>query len=164
MNYQSKVKIALVFIFVAVASMFIANRIVYKPHELMKDLNEVFAGTANDFKLKYLKNPAKWSNAIVLLNGEITSLDNNGAMLSDIVFCQFEDENSTDYLKEGKNVTVKGRFIGYDDLLEEMKLDNCIILFNNENEKIKIYSVDPDRVNLHSGEGTARFTGRIAEK
>ena len=30
-------------------------------------------------------------------------------------------------VKKGDKVTVKGRFIGYDDLLEEYKMDNCVI-------------------------------------
>ena len=29
------------------------------------------------------------------------------------------------------DVTIKGRCIGYDDLLEELKMDQCIIIKNN---------------------------------
>jgi hypothetical protein len=41
-----------------------------------------------------------------------------------------EEGTKTDNLSEGQKIKIKGRIIGYDDLLGELKLDKAIILKN----------------------------------
>jgi hypothetical protein len=42
------------------------------------------------------------------------------------IYCQFESLNND--LKVNDSVAIKGRCIGFDDLLEEIKLDQCSII------------------------------------
>ena len=48
----------------------------------------------------------------------------NDMTLNEVIFCQFIDSIDSDF-KPGMSITVKGRMIGYDDLLEQVKLDQC---------------------------------------
>jgi hypothetical protein len=43
--------------------------------------------------------------------------------------CNLKDENKN--LKNVENVTIKGRIVGYDDLMGDIKLDNCFVVIND---------------------------------
>ena len=64
---------------------------------------------------------------IVEYKGYITSVSKNNLMLDNIVFCQFKD-TMIGLVKENQVVKIKGRVIGYDDLFNELKLDQCYFL------------------------------------
>jgi len=59
------------------------------------------------------------------LVGDVTNVSDSTAVVNGNVFCQFSGEKIT--FKVGESVTIKGRFIGYDDLMEEVKMDKCIL-------------------------------------
>lgn len=76
---------------------------------------EFTANTAAANK-KYLEKP-------VAVSGRITSINNKEVILDETVNCNLTSADAT--LKEGQAVTIKGRVVGYDDLLGELKLDQC---------------------------------------
>jgi hypothetical protein len=76
---------------------------------------EFTANTAAANK-KYLEKP-------VAVSGTITSINNKEVILDETVNCNLTSADAT--LKEGQAVTIKGRVVGYDDLLGELKLDQC---------------------------------------
>lgn len=86
-----------------------------------------FSGTSDTFMTKIKEDANAWENKVVALTGKITGKDNKGITLSNQIYCQFRDDVDFSLLKEGAEITLKGRVIGYDDLLEELKLDQCII-------------------------------------
>ena len=51
-------------------------------------------------------------------------------MLDHGIYCQLLNASDHKELTAGGEVKIKGRFIGYDDLLEEVKLDQCLIIEN----------------------------------
>ena len=84
------------------------------------ELVHQFQENANQFQDKYL-------NQTIDIKGKITLIDGLTVTLNQTIFCTMNtDFNSRSYTT-GSEVTVKGRFIGYDDLLEEIKLDQCSI-------------------------------------
>ena len=48
-------------------------------------------------------------------------------MIDNSTYCQLKDKTALGTIKEGESIAIKGRMIGYDDLLEEVKLDQTII-------------------------------------
>lgn len=86
-----------------------------------------FSGTSDNFMAKVKEDAKAWENKVVALIGKITSKDDKGITLSNQIYCQFRDDVDFSLLKTGNEITLKGRVIGYDDLLEELKLDQCII-------------------------------------
>lgn len=67
---------------------------------------------------KYLEKPVAISGIIIGINNLEIMLDHN-------VICILNQNDEK--LKIGQNVTIKGRVIGYDDLLTELKLDKCTV-------------------------------------
>ncbi|TWO31875.1 hypothetical protein E1J38_010840 [Seonamhaeicola sediminis] len=79
-----------------------------------------FVENASDSEKKYL-------NKTIEVSGVITELDKSNLVLNEKVFCQFQNLNNKN-ISKSITIKIKGRFIGYDELLEEVKLDQCVIL------------------------------------
>ena len=69
----------------------------------------------------------EWQDKIVVVSGEVTNIDEKGIMLSSKIYCQLKQVTDLQKINPSNNISLKGRIIGYDDLLEELKLDQCII-------------------------------------
>lgn len=70
---------------------------------------------------KYLENA-------VAITGKITAANGKEVILDGTIICSFKNQDAS--IKQGQLVTVKGRIIGYDDLMGELKLDQCFIIKN----------------------------------
>ena len=86
-----------------------------------------FSGSSDELLLKIIDHTEEWQDKIVVVSGEVTSLDDKGILLSASIYCQLKDTTVLKKINPSNNISLKGRIIGYDDLLEELKLDQCII-------------------------------------
>lgn len=129
MSLSKKSKILLILILVIAIGAFAAYKMAYKPHTAITDMEVAFTGKASDFLEKIKNNPENWTQGgkVVELTGIITAKDEKGVSINESVYFQLQDESATATLKEGQNLKIKGRVIGYDDLLEELKLDKGIL-------------------------------------
>ncbi|MCB0456783.1 MAG: hypothetical protein R2776_09205 [Flavobacteriaceae bacterium] len=62
-------------------------------------------------------------NKTIIVSGTITEMDVQSVILDDVVHCVFETFPKN--LKQQDKVSIKGRCIGFDDLFEQAKLDQC---------------------------------------
>ncbi len=85
-----------------------------------------YQGSAQDFKQLILTDFDEWHNKIIQITGTVTAIQEDGILLNQNIYCQFETM-PTDVV-EIDRINLKGRVIGYDDLLEETKLSQCIII------------------------------------
>jgi len=104
---------------------------IYQDHrDIEKEVAE-FSMNAEEISVLFSENAKvaeqKLLNKTVEISGLISDINTNDITIDDRVFCQFS--NGTQASKN-KNVTIKikGRVIGYDDLLEQVKLDQCTII------------------------------------
>lgn len=67
----------------------------------------------------------KYTDKVVSITGTITEIVDNGVTIDNKVFCQLA---STKNLQKAHQITVKGLFIGYDDLFDLVKLDQGRVL------------------------------------
>jgi hypothetical protein len=67
----------------------------------------------------------KYINKAVEISGKVTSVNGNVITLDEKVSCQLLVSEKAAL---NRQVKIKGRVTGYDDLLEELKLDQCLIL------------------------------------
>lgn len=77
---------------------------------------------AKEFYAEPKASEQKYLNKIMVVHGGITEQNDYDLTLNNKVFCQFDSK--IEGIKT-KNISVKGRFIGYDDLLDQFKLDHC---------------------------------------
>ena len=66
-------------------------------------------------------------NKTIVVSGKISEIKKDYVVLDNSVLCQFKNQIKIP-LELASLIKIKGRFIGYDDLLEEIKIDQCIIL------------------------------------
>lgn len=79
----------------------------------------------SEIKLDTPRFEKKYLNKTIEITGSITDVTKSDLTLNNMVFCQFSERQLVEL---NSNITVKGRCIGYDDLLEQLKLDQCIII------------------------------------
>jgi uncharacterized protein (UPF0333 family) len=85
------------------------------------DITAEFATNIDVSNKKYLEKALE-------VTGVITSVSNNEVIINNTIVCNFKEPIKIDL--SGKDVIVKGRVVGYDDLLGELKLDQCTLIKN----------------------------------
>jgi len=83
-----------------------------------KDFVAEFAAKEADANKKYLEKP-------VVISGIITSVNNKEVIIDEVVVCGFTAVKAS--LKAGQTVSVKGRVVGFDDLMGSVNMDQCSI-------------------------------------
>lgn len=115
----------LIFLVVAIISGIVLYKYMYKPHEKTEEIEASYLGKSKDFIKKVEVDFAPWYTKTVELTGSITAIVENGFILDNFMYCQLREP--VENLTKDKVVTVKGTIIGYDELLNELKLNQCII-------------------------------------
>ncbi|WP_435413103.1 OB-fold protein [Psychroserpens mesophilus] len=115
---------------VIVIALIIGYSYINQSHRDIEHENAEFNVNAIEIASNFSENTSlaetKYLNTTIEVNGNITEVNSNSITLNDKVFCQFTKAIETT-LKSNTTVKIKGRVIGYDDLLEQVKLDQCTI-------------------------------------
>ena len=84
------------------------------------DLSKAFNSNADEATMLYL-------NKTIEITGTISQVAKKSLILDHSVFCSFTNEidNGTQI---GNQARLKGRLIGFDELLQEIKIDQCHII------------------------------------
>ncbi len=127
MNLKKKTKWFVTILIIFLISIVIGYNYVYKSHKTTNELTTNYIGKSSDFMLIVNTNSSNWVNKVVELSGKITEKDSLGIIIDNSIFCQFIHKTNSDNLQLNQQITIKGIVIGYDDLLEELKLNQCII-------------------------------------
>ncbi len=124
-----KLKIILLFVVVLIVGFISYNYVMIGgARDLEKETSE-FSVSANDvfgeFSSDSQKATAKYLNKAVEITGKVTNVAENVITLDGKVSCQLQVSQQ---VMLNSQVKIKGRVTGYDDLLEELKLDQCLIV------------------------------------
>ena len=110
---------------------FLAYKYVYQDHrDIEKEHPDHFVTSISiisEFSSNSADAEKKYLNKTIEVHGTITEIGKSEVTLDDNVFSQFSEGIATE-LKINDKIKIKGRCIGYDDLLEQIKLDQCIII------------------------------------
>lgn len=98
----------------------------YKPHQNIEDLPPIYTGNSSSFIALVSNDYSIWNNKVVEITGNISEVSNNSLIIDSFLFCQLL-ENTNYKLKPNTFITIKGIVIGYDELLHELKLTQCIV-------------------------------------
>ena len=98
----------------------------YKSHKNIESAKANFSGKSIDFLKEVKENASLWLDKIIVLRGTISQIDENGIILDNTIYCQFKNLEKSKLINQTQ-ITIKGNMIGYDDLLEEVKLNQCIV-------------------------------------
>ena len=81
-----------------------------------------------EFTANLAASNKKYLEKAVAIKGVVTEVDVNQVIVDNTVICSLKAPDSS--IKKDQKVTIKGRLVGYDDLLGEIKLDQCFIIKN----------------------------------
>jgi hypothetical protein len=84
------------------------------------------ASITSEFTANIEKANKKYLEKAVAIKGKITASNGNEVILDEIVICSFKNLDLS--IKKDQTVIVKGRVVGYDDLMGELKLDQCFVI------------------------------------
>lgn len=114
-----------------VISVLFAYQYIYQDHRNIETEKAEYTTTlqfiSEEFKLDALNSEKKYLNKTIEISGTITEVNQNDLTLNDKLFCQFNNILN-ESIKINSVIKVKGRCIGYDDLLEQIKLDQCTVI------------------------------------
>ena len=83
------------------------------------------AAIVNEFTQNQSEANKKYLEKAVAVKGIVSQAEGIQIILDSKVNCSFKTPDPS--IKVGQSVTVKGRVVGYDDLMEELKMDECFI-------------------------------------
>lgn len=105
----------------------------YQNHRNISTEKAAFTLTLSKLQSEFAKNDslfnAKYADKTIEIYGKVTSVDlqNQSLMLDDKIVIGFENPISI-AIKISDTTHIKGRYVGYDDLLDEFKIDQAIIV------------------------------------
>lgn len=128
---SKKNKIFLIAFLVSLVVSFLTFRYIYKDHRDISSEEACYELTLDKIEASYNTNSEeankKFLDKTIKVKGNITQIDteNKYLIVDNKISCSF---NTIENAELNSEVTIKGRFIGYDELLEEFKLDECSII------------------------------------
>ncbi|MAR97888.1 MAG: hypothetical protein CMP80_01910 [Formosa sp.] len=78
------------------------------------------------FSMDDNSNKSNLSESNILLSGIVTKVKKSALIIDKKIFCKFK--NSVSDVKVGDTIRLFGKFIGYDELFQEYKLNHCSIM------------------------------------
>ena len=120
----------IILVLISIVGIIFAYNYLYPDHRSISEESVSYTLDAesifNEFKADYSFAESKFLDQTIVVSGIITSVERESITISNKIYCQSEALNTD--LKVNDLVAVKGRCIGFDDLLEEIKLDQCSIV------------------------------------
>lgn len=126
-----KIKLTLIFLLFSLLA-FLGYSYIYKAHRDIATENVIQIKSTKILLSEFTKNENN-ANKIYLdkaiqVEGKVTEIDSVQLFVTidEKLFASFQKKDFKN-IKPNSTVKIKGRFIGYDSLLEELKMDNCVI-------------------------------------
>ena len=84
----------------------------------------------NEFKTNSTLAAEKYLNQVILVNGNVTDRLTKSVVLNNEIVCTLDSSSlkALGLIQINNEVSIKGRFVGFDDLFEEIRLDHCFIM------------------------------------
>jgi len=67
----------------------------------------------------------KYSDKAISISGKVTAVSDSIVTIDQTIICNFKSTDSS--INKEQTISVKGRLVGFDDLLGELKLDQCSV-------------------------------------
>ncbi|MFP4844719.1 OB-fold protein [Winogradskyella sp. PE311] len=121
----------IIIVLIALVASYIGYNYIYQDHRNIEKESAIFTMTSSEITQLFSKDiesaEKQFLNKTIEVSGLISEINTNDITINDSVFCQFLNTINNS-LEKNNTVIIKGRVIGYDDLLEQVKLDQCSII------------------------------------
>lgn len=114
---------------VALGALYVYYGYLYKEGRNISSEEASYAFPADSLSGAYAANMAaadgRFLNKTVEVSGVVTEVRDSVIVIDSTIVCSFDIKPAAG--TQGKNLTIKGRCIGFDELFGEVKLDQCTI-------------------------------------
>lgn len=83
----------------------------------------------NEFDSNIEKSNKKYLEKAIAIKGIVSKINGKQVIMDNSIICDLKELDSS--IKKDQIVTLKGRVVGYDDLMGEIKLDQCSLINND---------------------------------
>lgn len=78
---------------------------------------------SNEFATNVENSNKKYLEKAIAIKGIVTKITGKEIIIDNTIICNLKELDAT--IKKDQTITLKGRVVGYDDLMGELKLDQC---------------------------------------
>lgn len=75
------------------------------------------------------KSNSKYLEKAIAVKGIVSKINQKQVIIDNTIVCDLKESDSS--IKKDQQVILKGRVVGYDDLMGEIKLDECSVVYND---------------------------------
>jgi len=126
---NKKIRYGISIILIIVVSIYLYT---YKAHRNINTETAAYSVTVAELQKEFTANDSlalkKYQDQTIELTAQVTTVDtqNKALVLDQKLYATFNENLPKDIIT-GKTLKIKGRFLGYDELLEEFKMDQSSI-------------------------------------
>ncbi|HMI06652.1 MAG TPA: hypothetical protein VK528_03830 [Flavobacterium sp.] len=127
-----KKKILFLLAVIIISGAFFGYKFLYHDHRDVSTEDASFTISVKALQDQFVSNDslanAKYADKTIEIYGKVTAIDlaSNAITIDEKLSAVMKEKPKA--IKAGDAIKVKGRFVGYDDLLEELKMDQVSIL------------------------------------
>lgn len=128
-----KRKYLLIFFLILIMSVIIGYNYLYKDHRDISTEKAQFTKNSKELIDEYQNDlqatTTKYLDKTIKVEGNVTDVEDDNFTLNSVIVC-YTDSVTIKEIKLATEIKVKGRSIGYDELLDYIKLDQVTIINN----------------------------------
>ena len=132
MNRKLKFRLGLGVAFGMISAIVVLYFYVYQSHRDIDAEQAAFETSVSELSQRFINNPdsstVTYADQTISIYGNVTALDlkqNTITLDNKLIATTSKDQMNS--AKMGELVKLKGRFIGYDELFNELRMDQCTI-------------------------------------
>jgi DNA replicative helicase MCM subunit Mcm2 (Cdc46/Mcm family) len=126
---KTRIKILIFLLVISFGPYYIYQNILYKDARDINNEKSILTIAAQNLEKEYAANPSqtdsKYLNKTIEVEGIVSEVTDSSIVIDHKVFCKMNEKVKKTLMN--KQINVKGRCIGYDDLFEIVKFDQCSI-------------------------------------
>ena len=126
---KTRIKILIFLLVISFGPYYIYQNVLYKDARDINNEKSALTISAQNLEKEYAANPsqadAKYLNKTIEVQGIVSEVTDSTMVVDKKVFCKMNGEVKKTLIN--KQINIKGRCIGYDDLFELVKFDQCSI-------------------------------------
>lgn len=126
---KKTIKVLVIILVISFGPYYVYQDILYKDARDINSEKSILTITAenleNEYNLDPKKADSKYLNKTIEIEGKVSEVTDSSMVIDDKVFCKMNEKVKKTLMN--KQINIKGRCIGFDDLFSIVKFDQCSI-------------------------------------
>ncbi len=136
MNRIRSITIVTVVVLVLAIATILSYNYMYAPHRNIAKEEAIAVISATALQEQFANSDdskSNWADEVIEVHGSVSNVEQEATIIVDnsvLVDLMLQEQHLAKTLTPGTKITIKGRCVGYDDLLEIVKIDQAVLLNN----------------------------------